>query len=188
VGLVVVTGLLSMVCVHLSTPWQLYSYALGSWFYFAAGVLCFWCGRGVCPLWTLGIYLIAMTISALWSLTRQASFILASFEGIEMGVILTLLLLVSKNRNWLQTISLGRAGQWLGLISYSLYLTHGPVLELCRWSSQEIWGAPSQALWWMFGTGLPLSLVAAWAFYQMVERPTMQWAARLKKAWQPRKT
>jgi peptidoglycan/LPS O-acetylase OafA/YrhL len=74
--------------------------------------------------------------------------------------------------------------QYLGEISYSLYLVHYSVNHLVveygfRLTGQ---GKGPEALW--FVTSLALSVVAAHVFYHVVERPSLQLAARVKQGGQ----
>lgn len=75
------------------------------------------------------------------------------------------------NHRWLQ---------WLGRISYSLYLVHWPAIIAClalmlylrpELSSQE-------AILLLLSIGLPLILVAATIMHVSLERPMMAWGAR----------
>lgn len=179
VHLLWISALFSCFLNQTSSPWALYALAPGSWFYFAAGVLALWCWRGDAPGWTLGIVCAGLMSSALWSFTREASYVSASFEGIETGLITALLLFVFGTRGWLETASLGRAIQFLGRVSYSLYLTHGFSLESLMWATRALMGAKNGT-----STGLilsvPFAILVAQGFYLAIEKPSVRWAARFK--------
>ncbi|UXW84536.1 acyltransferase [Microbacterium azadirachtae] len=65
-----------------------------------------------------------------------------------------------------------RPMQWLGRISFSLYLVHAPILAtLCYLLGAERW-------WLACLIGVPLSLVAAAAFHALVERQSQVLARR----------
>ena len=65
-----------------------------------------------------------------------------------------------------------RPMQWLGRISFSLYLVHAPILAtLCFLLGAERW-------WLACLIGVPLSLVAAAAFHALVERQSQVLARR----------
>ncbi|HEX8463543.1 MAG TPA: acyltransferase [Abditibacterium sp.] len=183
VHLVWISALVSCFLVQIGTPPQLYALGSHSWFYFAAGALCFWAWRGQAPLWMLGIVVFGMNLSALWAFfAREASFVSASFEGIETAVVTTLLLFIGAQRGWIETLSLGKIGQGLGRISYSLYLTHAFSIEGVMWLTRAIWGATSRGALIGFVLALPLSILAAWTFYLAVEAPSLRLAARFKRA------
>lgn len=69
-----------------------------------------------------------------------------------------------------------RIMQWLGKISFSLYLVHVPVLATLAFAiGWEQW--PVVGL-----VGIPLSVLVAWAFYQAVEARIHQVARRVHRA------
>jgi peptidoglycan/LPS O-acetylase OafA/YrhL len=174
-----ITGLISCYLVQSGTPMQLYALGPFSWFYFAAGVLCFWCWRGWAPLWTFGALLLGMTGAALWSFTHEANFVSASFEGIEAAVVTALILFVAAGRGTLETWSLGRVGQFAGRVSYSLYLMHAFTVEALMWTTRALWGETIGA-WSGFLLALPVCFAVAQIFYVLIEKPSVQWAARFK--------
>lgn len=79
---------------------------------------------------------------------------------------------------WAPAISLfeTRVMQWLGKISFSLYLIHVPVLATLAF-------ALGSENWALVGViGIPLSLLVAWVFYQAVEARIHQVARRVHRA------
>ena len=59
---------------------------------------------------------------------------------------------------------------FIGIVSYSLYLWHYPILHwLIAWF--DYLGIAGDRLWWLTGMGIPLSLLAAIASYWLIERP-----------------
>ncbi len=181
VHLVWISALVSAFLMQIGTPPQLYALGQYSWFYFAAGVLAFWSWREQAPQWTLGLVIAAMSAGALWSLTRPASFVSASFEGIETGVVTTLILFVAARRGALAKAFLGRAGEWTGRISYSLYLTHAFSIEALMFSTRAAWGETIGAQIGLI-LALPVAFLVAQLFHLAIERPSVKWAARLKTA------
>jgi peptidoglycan/LPS O-acetylase OafA/YrhL len=66
--------------------------------------------------------------------------------------------------------------QWLGKISFSLYLVHVPILATLAY-------AVGSQNWQLVGLlGIPLSLLVAWGFYQLVEAKMHQAARRVHRA------
>lgn len=68
-----------------------------------------------------------------------------------------------------------RALAWVGGVSYSLYLVHQPLLV----GLSPLALARSVDVAWLAGVllGAPLSIVAAWLFFQAFERPALAWLA-----------
>jgi peptidoglycan/LPS O-acetylase OafA/YrhL len=69
-----------------------------------------------------------------------------------------------------------RVIQWLGRISFSLYLVHVPILATLAFA----FGAEQWAIVGLIG--IPLNLLAAWVFYQLVEARIHQVARRIHRA------
>jgi peptidoglycan/LPS O-acetylase OafA/YrhL len=70
--------------------------------------------------------------------------------------------------------------QWLGKVSYSLYLIHPLVLMTCVYAFFGIFPLPlSVAL------ALGLSLFFSEYFYRWVERPSMEWGRKLSETTGP---
>jgi peptidoglycan/LPS O-acetylase OafA/YrhL len=61
----------------------------------------------------------------------------------------------------------------VGHMSYSLYLTHLPVLALLHFAFEPLALAPGVHALALLAVGLPFSLLLAWLFYLAIERPCM---------------
>jgi peptidoglycan/LPS O-acetylase OafA/YrhL len=183
VTLMWVTAVISCLLVQIGTPWQIATYAPYTWFYFAIGALCFWCWRGWAPVWTLGVVMLGLTCSALWGiLTPGDSYVSASFEGIETGLITALSIFYLAGRGKLETLSLGKIGQFLGRISYSLYLTHAISANSGFWLAQKIWGLTNTGALMGIALGLVWAFILAEIFHRAIERPSMIVASKFKMA------
>lgn len=68
-----------------------------------------------------------------------------------------------------------RVPQFLGRISFSLYLVHLPVLVTLTWLVGD-WNWPVAAL-----IGIPLATVTGWAFFRVVEKPLHKVARSAKR-------
>jgi peptidoglycan/LPS O-acetylase OafA/YrhL len=66
------------------------------------------------------------------------------------------------------------ASAWLGRISYSLYLIHAPVLSLTHLALIQVEMVEWRRLMLEVSLGVPLSLLAGWALWYAVERPSMR--------------
>jgi peptidoglycan/LPS O-acetylase OafA/YrhL len=62
----------------------------------------------------------------------------------------------------------------LGQFSYSLYLTHWPVLALLQIVALGLGAGPLACLWLLGLVGIPLSLALAYVFYRAFERPFLR--------------
>lgn len=70
--------------------------------------------------------------------------------------------------------------QWLGLMSFSLYLVHEPIVL----ASGYFFGP--ELLWVAIPVGIALSLVATWVFYRVVEHPSHLLAQGVKRWLTPK--
>lgn len=69
----------------------------------------------------------------------------------------------------------GRTAQWLGRTSFSLYLVHAPILGTLTYVFRD-------ERWWAVALiGIPVSLLAGWAFTDLVEAPSQRLAKRVGK-------
>ncbi len=87
-----------------------------------------------------------------------------------------LLLAARRGDRWALGVAefLGRAGPArLGAMSYSLYLTHGPVLGVADALLRRSGLAPAERLPLMVGAAVPACLAVAWGFHWAFERPTL---------------
>lgn len=63
---------------------------------------------------------------------------------------------------------------WLGTISFSLYLTHEPIVVGLAFVAGD-------HLWWSMPTGIVVAIVVGWAFYRVVERPSHRFAQSVRR-------
>ena len=69
-----------------------------------------------------------------------------------------------------------RPTQWLGRVSFSLYLVHMPILATLTFVLGD-------DRWWLVAIlTLPLALLAAWGFHRIVERPSHRLARAITGA------
>ena len=76
--------------------------------------------------------------------------------------------------------------QWLGKVSYSLYLTHTPVLGAMFFVGYKLTGQSllTESIW--LGAGMAVSLGIAALSWKWVEVPAIQWSRQLKQSWDKR--
>jgi peptidoglycan/LPS O-acetylase OafA/YrhL len=65
-----------------------------------------------------------------------------------------------------------RPSRWLGSVSYSLYLTHFPLLALAGAGARGIGLGPDARTAAMLGLAAPVCVLAAWPFARTFERPS----------------
>ncbi len=110
------------------------------------------------PLMTFVVALVLMSVLLdQLSLIAAAFLIVLALEWPVMNRVLTLPVLL-----------------WLGRISYSLYLTHLVLLDGVRTMLSGTLPVPV-----MVTLALPLALVLAAGFYELVEKPSIGWARRI---------
>lgn len=141
------------------------------WCYFVGGYLCYVAGiqrrhRGL-----------AYGFVALFALAMLALTSLALLAGLSaMAAIL-----FAANRGRLAAWTLGRPVQYLGRVSYSLYLIHMPVIGVVTALGMRLTGpSPAAHAGWVVAAGV-VSIVASDALYRLVEVPAMRAAAKIRK-------
>lgn len=99
-----------------------------------------------------------------------------------------LVLSLAASRGFMRRVLVCRVCLWLGMVSYSYYLLHYPVLLLIKhWFGAWYAHLPdSQTLLWMHAVGL-LAVIAllSWVCYRLVEVPAARFARRRLKLREP---
>ncbi|HEX8235995.1 MAG TPA: acyltransferase [Abditibacteriaceae bacterium] len=167
VALVVVTGLLSLYIGPSLTdsPW-----CIAYWFYFAAGVLCYWSLMGLLnPL----AFLVFMLIFA-------GATVYYGSQAMTVGLVTTGMIYGIGHMGHLTDWFNNRVIQYFGRISYSLYLVHLPVITVVlRLGYKLTEQNQSAALLWYLVAGAT-SIGIAQLLHIAVEQPSMRLATRLK--------
>lgn len=102
-------------------------------------------------------------------------------RGVASGLVVGLLILLADHRGSLNTWLMSRFWQYLGKISYSLYLIHYPVAHLImhfgkQWSGDNV---PMIYVW--MAVSLVASVAAASLMYRLVEAPSLALASEFSK-------
>lgn len=147
--------------------------ALQRWFEFFLGVLTWWAvSDGISILVVAAAYL-----------AIGASVMFLHFEAWTLlpVVVSAFILGVAKARK-LETMLNGATLQFLGKISYSLYLIHGPVGERCVSLIERLAGNSFGVGWAIiaFASASAVSLAAATLLWRLVEVPTMRLSKRVR--------
>ena len=143
------------------------------WYSFMLGVGVFARWRRQIPAWALAAYMALLAVGPLVS-GRNGQFAWVS-------VMTTALLWVAVERDRLGRWLADRASQFLGRVSYSLYLIHTPILGAVLVVTTKVLGEPTVAKQILaIVAGIIVSLVAAEVFYRAVERPAIMMSRRLR--------
>jgi peptidoglycan/LPS O-acetylase OafA/YrhL len=142
------------------------------WYYFAAGALCYWAVTNPRFRPALFVFLALMLLPVLYQDPAQ----------VLIGWGTTLLIYVASRKGTLTTWLNFEPLQYLGRISYSLYLCHLLVLiYVMRLGYRLTKTNHAWAIFWFFLAGAA-SIAAAQILYVLVERNSVQFAARFKPA------
>ncbi len=91
------------------------------------------------------------------------------------------LLLAASLRGTLDIWLCARPLRALGKISFSLYLTHAPVLATVGYLTERTAGSSFGAQLLQAVGGVAASLIVAWAMWWLVERPAVAWSAAYRR-------
>lgn len=139
-----------------------------------------WCRN----LWLGGACLaVAAAISQVFPITNKDGFIhrfcwLVLHPAWGLGFFIIVNRAFEAEKQWrarLREPALIELFAWIGLSSYSLYLTHSLVIMQSWWISPAGWPPLISALFVV----TPATVVSAWIFYQFCERPFMNEPARV---------
>lgn len=75
--------------------------------------------------------------------------------------------------------------QWLGAVSYSLYLVHAPVIGVADWMGEQALGVGAAAQAFMIVPAVLLSCVVAIIFHRHIELPALRWSRSARRPIQP---
>lgn len=143
------------------------------WYSFMLGVLVFARWRRQIPAWALAVYMALLSAGPLVS-GRGGAFVWVS---VATAALLWLAIERDRLSRWLSdTVS-----QFLGRVSYSLYLIHTPVLGATYVGTATVLGQPTMAkqILGILVTVI-VTLVAAEVFHRAIERPAILMSRQLK--------
>jgi peptidoglycan/LPS O-acetylase OafA/YrhL len=150
---------------HTYENWIIFFFSM-----FFLGSLVWWTLERRLPPWLLAGYLavIVCRLAVVWGIEIAV----ALWAGMTIYVVGRL----GHLTDWLAW----RPLQYLGRISYSLYLIHYPVSHVVVWTGHRLTGERPWAACGWTALALVLSIVAAHGLHVLVEAPTARLAARLK--------
>ena len=106
-----------------------------------------------------------------WGVPRGTSGALNAVSVIGTALLVVCAAFWPAARHFLET----RPLQWLGRISFSLYLVHEPIVIASRFSTQSL------SPWVGMAISIPTALVIAAVFYRLVEQPCYRLAKRISR-------
>ncbi len=147
------------------------------WFFFAMGVMVYWTYRGaVHPAWFLTLAVIALVAWPFAGSLRDLTHFAATV-GVITAVAVYWVGLRGGLTRWLNQPWF----QYLGRISYSLYLVHLLVLSVVLRGGYKLTGESAIGAYFWFPFAVALCIGAGELLYRAVERPSMLLASSLKR-------
>lgn len=144
---------------------------IGFWYSFLAGVI-------ICWGWLNKGFLLKAAIAYCVTVLLIGLFYLDNFMLVA-AITASLLLyagLNEKMHTWLNWTFL----QWLGLVSYSLYLLHNPITGASVRIAKKIFSDGLFADFFGMFISMSACLVAAYLSFLIVERPSIKWSHQIK--------
>ena len=137
------------------------------------GILCFMSQRN---------RLATACLVIIWVVSTIHFYLQARYpRGLPTSSIMTLLLFLAVHRQALDRWLINPLWQFLGRISYSLFLTHMLVLPYaCNLGKRLLGDTPAMATCWLM-VAFALTFVSAYLFYLTVERPVGAWVRSWKR-------
>ncbi len=144
------------------------------WYSFMLGVLVFARWRRQIPAWPLALYMTLLTVAPIVA-GRGGEFV---WVAVATSAVLWAAIERDRLARWLAD----PASQFLGRVSYSLYLIHTPLMGAALVVTAKLLGEPTLTKQ-LVGVALTtvVVLVASEVFYRAVERPAIVMSRSLKK-------
>ncbi|MDD5455802.1 MAG: acyltransferase [Candidatus Margulisbacteria bacterium] len=177
VGLVLVTGVISLIIYRYSGTAK-FVWFIFDWFFFAGGVLCYWALHHIVSKWLFFLFITIYIYYILFAIFIQNS-------GLDLSILLAgfvtvITIYVLGYFNKLSVFLKNYFLQYLGKISYSLYLIHPIVIFFVMRLGYKLTGDNHiLALGWYI-LAFFATFIAAHFLYKFVERPSMNFSSRIK--------
>ena len=170
------------IALVVSLPWALgWTYAgsdrgvfIASWFLFLAGQAIFESTRKDYWRWPTFAYVGVLAVAA---------FTNSGDERVAAGAVTALLLLLSVNvdNTPVERALSTRPALFLGRISYSLYLIHPSIAGAAFWMVYKVLDPSTATEFIALGLVTAAQIIGAMIWYQVFEKPSMQWSRQLRQ-------
>jgi peptidoglycan/LPS O-acetylase OafA/YrhL len=150
---------------------------IGFWYCFMLGVLAHWHARKQ-PAATLVLFVVLalLTLSSLKS--PSATVIVA--------IVTTVFVLLANYSHHIRELLSWKLVQFVGLISYSLYLVHNQIQGAVAFALRKVMNPSLATDVVLFAALILAPVLAAWMTYQLIEKPSIRWSRTVGAAGQPR--
>lgn len=144
---------------------------LNYWYMFCLGVFSYWTYRGWVSWWSCGL-LLACIASSLFTGYSNSTVV---------SLLATVLILLACRLGTLESWLGGRVFQFLGRISYSLYLIHGATGAAVLFIGERLTGRQLPvSLFWLC-LAIAVSVLAAHLMHLYIELPSARWSKQLTR-------
>jgi peptidoglycan/LPS O-acetylase OafA/YrhL len=169
--------------LDLARPRMHWSLFLPHWYMFFLGAVVWWTLDGRVHrawVWVCAAAVVVVMVMFEWG-RGEVPWHYQYFDRSAVAVATALSILIVGTRGKLETLLSNRPLQFLGRISYSLYLAHaiagGKVMKL----GQKFVGTSPAAAVFLFFLAFGVSILGAYVFYRLIERPSVELTKRLKR-------
>jgi peptidoglycan/LPS O-acetylase OafA/YrhL len=169
IALLLVTAVAAIPTDPNATYWA--RWAVNTWPYFVAGALCYWAVARQASHWYLFLVLAALIASCMRFGTQSP---------VIIGVLTTVAIYWAGRTGRLFTLWNNFPLQFLGRISYSLYLTHLLVVVSVQQLGYLLTGDNRPAALGWYILSILAAIAVAYPFHLLVELPSMRLAGRFK--------
>jgi peptidoglycan/LPS O-acetylase OafA/YrhL len=170
------------VCGAIALAWPLFGlrhgrehYFLPYWYAFLLGSIVYWSRRGTIPRWFAWAYLGGLGVA--WG-AHHDSLVGAAF-------VTGLFIVVASEKGRMQRWLRQRPVQFLGKTSYSLYLTHSPIVGAVFYVGTKTLGTSASTQLLLVAPEIVASLAVGAIIWWFVERAAIDWSKRLRRSPAP---
>jgi peptidoglycan/LPS O-acetylase OafA/YrhL len=183
-SLIVFVGMFAASLVDLARPRIHFSVFLPHWYMFSLGAVAWWTLDGRVHrawFWACAAAVLALMFTVQFGRAEPLQFDHHELDRTATALCTAVSIAIVGSMGKLETLWRSRAVQFFGRISYSLYLVHAVVGGKAIKLGARVLGASPAAAVVLFFFGLAVSVAAAYVFYRLIERPSVELTKRLKR-------